>query len=291
LAHIYNYAVKIFKGTQNFLISRLENHGINLSRDTATTGLTRKQDVIDLLKRLRPQDNGHSLIRVGGPGDGGYLIPDDLLGISELFSPGSNRLSNFEKEVAERWQIRSYICDSIEEKPDDLSDFQDFTPAWVGPYTDGEKLISLAQWVEEKSQSHGDLMLQMDIEGAEFQTLLPVSTDLMKRFRIIVIELHFLEALKNRWAFEQIYFPFFEKILTNFDVVHAHPNNCCGTWNFGDVEFPRLIELTLHRKDRSKLLIPKISSRHQLDQPCVPKNPDLSLEFDESGNRFKVVRN
>jgi hypothetical protein len=283
--------VKIFKSAQKFLISWLENHGINLSRDTSTTGLTRKQDVIDLLTRLRPQDNGHSLIRVGGPGDGGYLIPDDLLGITELFSPGSNKLSNFEKEVAERWQIKSFICDSIEEQPDDLSEFQDFTSAWVGPFTDGEKLISLAQWVEEKSNSNGDLMLQMDIEGAEFQTLLAPSTELMRRFRIIVVELHFLEALKNRWAFEQIYSPFFEKILTDFDVVHVHPNNCCGTWNFGDIEFPRLIELTLHRKDRGKYLIPKKSSRNELDQPCVPMNPDLSLEFDESGNRFKVIRN
>lgn len=282
--------MKIFKGAQKFLVSKLESHGINLAFHAETTGLTPKQDVIDLLTRLRPQDNGHALIRVGGQGDGGYLIPDDLSGITELFSPGSNRLSNFEKEVAERWQVKSYICDSIEEKPDDLSNFQDFTPAWIGPYSDGEKLISLAQWVEEKGESHGDLMLQMDIEGAEFQTLMAVSTDLMKRFRIIVIELHFLEALKNRWAFEQIYSPFFEKILGDFDVVHAHPNNCCGLWNYGEIEYPRLIELTLHRKDRGKHLIPRKSSKHDLDRPCVPLNPELSLEFNSSDNRFKVVR-
>jgi hypothetical protein len=274
---------------QKIYISKLESHGINLSRDTATTGLTPKQDVIDLLLRLRPQDNGHSLMRVGGPGDGGYLIPDDLSGITELFSPGSNRLSKFEKEVAQRWQIKSYICDSIEEKPSDLSAFQDFTAAWVGPYTDGENLISLEHWVAEKSQISGDLMLQMDIEGAEFQTLLAASTKLIKRFRIIVIELHFLEALKNRWAFEQIYSPFFDKILNNFDVIHAHPNNCCGVWSYGEVEYPRLIELTLHRKDRGKDLTPKKTSRNEMDQPCVASNRDLSLEFQSSDNQFKVV--
>ena len=281
--------MKIFKATQKFLTSRLENRGINLSRNAATTGLTPKQDVIKLLARLSPQDNGYSLIRVGGPGDGGYLIPDDLLGVTELFSPGSNKLSNFEREAAERWQIKSYICDSIEERPKDLSNFQDFTAAWVGPYTDGEKLISLAEWVEEKSQTSGDLMLQMDIEGAEFQTLMSVSTTLIKRFRIIVIELHFLEALENRWAFEQIYSPFFNKLLSNFDVVHAHPNNCYGVWNYGGVEYPRLIELTLHRKDRGKCLTPRKSSKNELDQPCVPLNRDLSLEFQETGNGFKVV--
>jgi hypothetical protein len=134
LAHIYNYAVKIFKGAQKFLVSKLESHGINLAFHAETTGLTPKQDVIDLLKRLRPQDNGHPLIRVGGPGDGGYLIPDDLMGITELFSPGSNRLSNFEKEVAERWQIRSYICDSIEEREMERNGCLDSAP-WCAEST------------------------------------------------------------------------------------------------------------------------------------------------------------
>jgi hypothetical protein len=281
--------MKIFKRPQKFLVSRLENRGINLSLDKETTGLTPKQDVINLLSRLNPQDNGHSLIRVGGPGDGGYLVPDDLMGITELFSPGSKKLSSFEKEAAELWNIKSYICDLIEEKPIDLTTFQDFTAAWVGPFTDGKMLVSLADWVEEKSKSPGDLILQMDIEGAEFQTLIAAPTNLVKRFRIIVIELHFLEALKNRWAFKYIYTPFFEKLLNNFDVIHAHPNNCCGTWNYGDVEYPRLIELTLHRKDRGKKLTPRQSSRNELDQPCVTLNRDLFLEFNNLDNQFKVV--
>jgi hypothetical protein len=281
--------MKILRVSQNFFISKLESHGINLAKNKETIGLTPKRDVIDLLTRLRPQDNGHSLIRVGGPGDGGYLIPDDLMGISELFSPGSKKLSSFEKEAAERWGIKSYICDLIEEMPADLTTFQDFTASWVGPYTNGEMLVSLADWVEEKSESPGDLMLQMDIEGAEFQTLIAAPTNLMKRFRVIVIELHFLEALKNRWAFKHIYSPFFDKILSDFDIIHVHPNNSCGVWNFADVEYPRVIELTLHRKDRAKSLTPKQISKNELDQPCDALNRDLYLEFHDSKNRFKVV--
>ena len=276
------------KALQKNVIRRLEELGINLSRNTTTTGLTSKSEVLNLLGRIRPQDNGHKLVRVGGPGDGGYLIPDDVSDISECFSPGSNKLSNFEIEIAHRWQIKSFICDSGDEKPSNLSDFQDFTEAWVGPATDGKKYISLEDWVEEKSQSRGDLMLQIDIEGAEFLTLMAASTHLLKRFRIVVIELHFLEALKNRWAFDQIYLPFFDKILREFDVVHLHPNNCCGTWTYGDFEFPRIIELTLHRKDRSMYLRPLVSSRNELDYPCVESNRDLSLVFSELGIQISV---
>jgi len=280
--------VDLKKALQRNVIRRLEELGINLSRNATTTGLTPKSEVLNLLGRINPQDNGHKLIRVGGPGDGGYLIPDDVNGISECFSPGSNKLSNFESEIAQNWQIKSFICDSVDEKPSDLSALQDFTEAWVGPASDNGKYISLTDWVEEKSQSQGDLMLQMDIEGAEFLTVMAASTQLLKRFRIVVIELHFLEALKNRWAFEQIYFPFFDKLLKEFDVVHLHPNNCCGTWSYGDFEFPRIIELTLHRKDRSNHLYPKSTTRHELDNPCVDSNRDLSLFFSELGKQISV---
>ena len=284
----YNLFVDVKRSLQKIIIRRLEEFGLNLSRDTTTTGLTPKVEVLNLLASIRPQDNGHKLVRVGGAGDGGYLIPDDVTEISECFSPGSNKLSNFESEIAQRWQIKSFICDSVEEKPSDLTAFQDFTEAWVGPATDGERYISLSHWVEEKSKSRKDLMLQMDIEGAEFLTVMASSTQLLRRFRIVVIELHFLEALKNKWAFDQIYRPFFDKILKEFDVVHLHPNNCCGIWTYGDFEFPRIIELTLHRKDRSKHLRPRATTRNQLDEPCVGSNRDLSLDFSEFGNRISV---
>ena len=128
----------------------------------------------------------------------------------------------------------------------------------------------------------------MDIEGAEFQTLLSVSTKLLNRFRIIVIEFHFLEALKNRWAFNLMYTPIFSKLLENFDVVHLHPNNCCGTWTVGDLEFPRIIEVTFHRKDRAISDLKNADIKNQLDYPCVPSNKELRIEWLESSNIVKV---
>ena len=279
------YKIKTLK---KFLVNRLEFYGINLSLNTTTTGLTPKSEVTSLLTRLRPQDNGHRLIRVGGIGDGGYLIPDDLAEISECFSPGSNKISRFESDIANRWNIKSYICDSRDEKPLELTSFQDFTEAWVGPASDGEKYLSIAQWVDEKSESTEDLILQMDIEGAEFLTLIAVPRQILNRFRIMIIELHFLEALKNRWAFNQVYLPFFNKILRDFDVVHLHPNNCLGTWTYSDIEFPSIIELTLHRKDRKLYLHPKTTSRNELDKPCVESMPELSLVYAEPDGQISV---
>jgi hypothetical protein len=267
----------------------LEKRGINLARNSHTLGLTSEKLVLELLNSLRPKNNGHTLVRIGGLGDGGYLIPNDLVGIEECFSPGSNLLWEFERAIANDYQIKSYICDSISEKPSDLTAMQDFTEAWVGPFSDGGKLLSMQDWVEQKSESKNDLLLQMDIEGAEFQTLLSIPTNLLKRFRIIVLEVHFLEAVKNRWAFEHLYQPFFEKILCDHDLVHLHPNNCCGTWTLGSIEYPRIVELTLHRKDRALEYSTLLTSKNDLDSPCVPTNGDLELDFAGLPTSIKII--
>lgn len=48
------------------------------------------------LQKLRATSSQADLIRVGGPVDGGYWIPDDLEGIQAVFSPGVGNLSEFE---------------------------------------------------------------------------------------------------------------------------------------------------------------------------------------------------
>lgn len=272
------------KTIKNLIRGILETRGINFAKNSMTLGLTPKSEIVALLERLRPVNNGHQLIRIGGPGDGGYLVPDDFEGIEECFSPGSNLLWSFEKSLQTQFGIRSFMCDTLDQKPSDLTNFQEFTQGWVGPYSDGQKFISLGDWMKSSVSTNSDLILQMDIEGAEYQTLLSLSTSDLQRFRIIVIEIHFLEALKNRWAFEMIYRPFFSCLLDLYDVVHLHPNNCCGIWSMGNFEYPRIIELTLHRKDRSTQITNLMTTSNPEDAPSVPNNPEISIAFDEFGS-------
>jgi len=50
-----------------------------------STPAVSKLQLAEFLKRLHPYDADKPLIRVGGDGDGGYLIPDDLEGIKYCF--------------------------------------------------------------------------------------------------------------------------------------------------------------------------------------------------------------
>jgi hypothetical protein len=52
-------------------------------------------EVREFIAKLHPLTTEHPLIRMG-EGDGGYLIPDDLNGITACFSPGVDNRATFE---------------------------------------------------------------------------------------------------------------------------------------------------------------------------------------------------
>ena len=67
-------------------------------------------DLRRVVELLRPVDAGHRLVRIGGDGDGGYLLPEDLGGIAACFSPGVDRQATFENALA-RFGIGSHLAD------------------------------------------------------------------------------------------------------------------------------------------------------------------------------------
>ena len=64
-----------------------------------------KSSLREALTLLTPWDSGIPLVRVGGDGDGGYLLPDDLTDIASLFSPGVSQTWDFERHVAADYGI------------------------------------------------------------------------------------------------------------------------------------------------------------------------------------------
>ena len=64
------------------------------------------------------------LIRIGGDGDGGYLLPDNLKDVSFCFSPGVKDIALFEEEISEKYGIKSYMADaSVDKSPIDNENF------------------------------------------------------------------------------------------------------------------------------------------------------------------------
>jgi hypothetical protein len=219
---------------------------------------------------------------MGGDRDGAYLIPNDLVDIKACFSPGVNNTKTFEDELTTSHGIICHLCDyssDIESLETPLIEpMQTFTKKWLD--VDGrEDSITLDEWVEGLCPDlHDDLLLQMDIEGAEYRNLLACKQSTLNRFRIIAIELHGLDSANSQVEFELRLGPLLRRLDNTHICVHAHPNNCCGevTIEGSDLVIPRVIELTFLRRDR--LIQHQNSSAYQ---PLLPHPLDLDYNVSE----------
>lgn len=237
--------------------------------------LTPKAEIQELIKSLRPVDCGNDLIRLGPNGDGGYLVPDDLDGITACFSPGVSKVSGFELSCAERG-MKVYLADNSVEKPSNDHDQFHFTKKHLASYAD-EVFMTLGHWVSSTvGDTEDDLLLQMDIEGAEYEVFFNTPPELMKRFRVMVIEFHTLEQWWNLPYFRTVK-RVFEKILLTHTCVHNHPNNACSDYKKSGLVIPLATELTFIRNDRVNHRGYRTEFPHPLDCDNSNKKPPISL--------------
>lgn len=236
---------------------------------------TKPEDVRGFVSRARPAPISEELIRIGADSDGGYLLPDSLNKISACFSPGVATWATFEEMLAVRG-IRSYLADFSVDAPPARNNMFHFTKKFIGQSND-EKYIRLEDWIEASvGARNNDLLLQMDIEGAEYEVIFDTPMSVLRRFRIMVIEFHGLGMLFNGAAFRFINSAF-QKILSEFTVVHIHPNNYSRIISNGDVEVPGVLEFTFYRNDCARRVERALEFPHALDGRNNAKKPDIVL--------------
>jgi len=251
---------------KNIIRFAINNLGYRISRTS------NPNSVRDLIKRLHPID--FELIRIGGDADGGYLIPDDISGIRYCFSPGVSDSSNFEKELADRG-VHCFLADYSVDNPPISNHMFSFLKKYVGPY-ESEQMMVFQDWITGNVARDEELILQMDIEGGEYQTLLSCDNRVLTQFRVMVIEFHSLDML-----FDIDMFPIiegcFSKLLSNFEVVHIHPNNTGTIKSVAGNQVPTTLEITFLRSDRVRVRQHTTRFPHVLDQLNVPNRKVLNL--------------
>jgi hypothetical protein len=251
-------------------LSLLANHLIDRS-NVFLTSRTDASSLRRLISSLSPVTTDKQLVRFGPPGDGGYLIPDDLRGIEACFSPGVSVVSGFERQCAEAG-MAVYLADASVEGAIESHPRFAFTKKFIG-VTRNDIFTTLDDWVAESLPgATSDLLLQIDVEGYEYEVFLGMSDALLRRFRIIVAEFHGLEQLWNRPWFD-IASRAFEKVTQTHACVHIHPNNCSGALKMGGIEIPEVAEFTFLRRDRILRSSPAMSFPHLLDQDNATSAP------------------
>jgi methyltransferase FkbM-like protein len=236
------------------------------------------KDVRALIGKLKPVDCGIELIRLGQVHDGGYLIPNDLDGIEYCFSPGVSDRAGFEDQLADR-HIRSFLADySVDRPPVTRPEFT-FDKKFLGAL-DEEPYFTLATWKDKYLKDYtGDLILQMDIEGYEYEVILGMPDHLLDQFRIIIVEFHGVDRI-----FDNVMLPLmnacFAKLLQRFYVAHIHANNAGEVVRRADMVIPSLMEFTFLNKKRARSVKPQTVFPHPLDaQNSLNRKPIVLSEI------------
>lgn len=233
--------------------------------------------LLTLYSKLYPVTIDRQLVRLGASGDGGYLLPDDLTGVDYCYSPGTGPTTSFEASVYEHFNVRSHLADPTVGQPEPAPYIASFLAKFIGPYS-SQDTISIEDWIVStgEGKNETDLIAQIDIEGSEYLALYTLPTPILKRFRIIIIELHEIYNWSNPVRYTLVH-SFLERLTKYFNVVHAHANN-----NDGELELPiglcpRTIELTLYRKDRHRIRDIFVSLPHRLDALNNPQKPHIDV--------------
>ncbi len=234
-------------------------------------------DIQSLIHKCHPVEIDHDLIRIGGSGDGGYLVPRDLGGISACFSPGVNNEASFESDLLINHGIPSHLADFSVDRPPEYAREKSFEKKFLGAYS-SEAYISLEDWVckYEGGRDSFDLILQMDIEGAEYEVILSTPLSILRRFRVVIIEFHDFQQIGHPQFFKLVSATL-GKLFQLFYPVHIHPNNCGSPRNVNGVLVPPVFEMTLIRKDRCCVTGYQKTFPHMLDRPNLADRPDFEL--------------
>ena len=196
---------------------------------------------------LKPYECGYPLMRQGFNGDGGYLIPASPMNWDGIVSPGVGGSIAFEKNLAST-RTTVILIDGSVESPKNLPLNFHFYPKMLANYSRNESEITLGQVLENHSLKGKSNLLQMDIEGFEWEVLpYIVDSDLLE-FKVFIVEFHFLDSLSDiHAAFDKE--KIIKQLLKNYFVCHFHINNAGGFFFFKGKRYPKVVEITWLRRD------------------------------------------
>jgi hypothetical protein len=222
-------------------------------------------------------------IRLGNNYDGGYVIPD--LPYSKLYSFGISNNMTFDTDFVNKYKYSSaYLFDpTINNLPSthDPSKIC-FSRIGLGPENMETEICGMKCNVKTlndivSNESDNKLLLKIDIEGGEFESLMNATDETLNKFMCIVVEFHWLCNEDKKQKIEC-----FRKLNNLFYVIHAHANNHSPILVKEDFyHVPDVMEITFIRKDLmdGEIVLSKDKFPTKLDFPNHGLLPEIPLTF------------
>ena len=207
------------------------------------------RDQIDKLRQLFPLKvlNDISWKRFGYSGDGGYLLRDDISESDICISLGIGDNYSFDKDIAKHCS-QVLMFDHTITPPKPISSNMIFEK--IGIASEESKGFTTIEKIIANLPERSDLILKIDVEGAEWEVLESLTLETLSRFRQIAAEFHNLHSIHDSNQFDQIVNSL-SKISQTHLLVNFHVNNWASYQLVAGVPFPDVVEVTYVRRASS----------------------------------------
>jgi hypothetical protein len=253
--------------------SQLNEASAELIDFTRTPGTEADRRVLNLARMLRPWTASNlDLIRVGGPGDGGYVMASPLEAQGAM-SLGVGRDVSWDRAVGTAGIPVEMFDPTVRRSPAQVPRGR-FHRLGVGrarpTYLPVNELLAVSGWTNS-----WELILKMDVEGAEWEVLEDPHLDL-SRFRQILIEFHDIARLQDSRRGQRA-ITALERLVAYHKPVHVHANNYDEVVRFGAYWFPNTIEVSFLRNDLGAEWSAAVELRTDFDRPNDERVSDIDL--------------
>jgi hypothetical protein len=233
---------------------------------------------------LKPYNiNGISRIRIGRRGDGGYVVPKEILPrLSHCVTYGVANDVSFENDLMKNSSCDFILYDgTVNGLPSGSPRKYVFSKLNISSVNSGNT-ITPAKTIESvlTGDANANILLKCDIEGCEYGVLQTLSDDQLKHISVLVIEIHWIHSQTDKCR------ALLEFIDKQFILFHVHGNTCSGASPMPD-EFgpgnavPDVLELTYVNRAIAQNVKPYTG---KLPDPSIDVSnnksvPDYDLQF------------
>ena len=233
----------VFTNLEFVAANKVANRRKTLSLNTDTNYYTALKSVL----KIKRAENV-KFIRVGRKSDGGYVMADDFGKGNVAYSFGISNEISWDADMAKRgYEIFMYDM-TIDGLPYTHEKFHFFKEGIGGKKDSAKSLDTLENFIKRNGHENNfDMILKMDVEGAEWDFLENVSSETLNRFDQIVFEFHDLIAPKTAAEIGRT-INLIAKINATHTLIHLHGNNCGNYIQLENVGvIPETLELTYLR--------------------------------------------
>lgn len=223
---------------------------------------------------------GKNFVRVGRHHDGDYLMVDNFAGgVAYSFDIAED--VSWDADIARRGYEIFMYDPTIDALPEENSRFHFFREGIAGIEMRDRNLNTLENFIRRNGHENADnMILKMDVEGAEWSFLSTVTPEILSKFDQLVFEFHYMIDPKNQSEMNAT-LACIKKLNQTHTLVHLHANNSCPVLILdGKILVSDFLELTYVKTcnyelaDDDDIFLPRDE-----DEPNKPQKLEIPLGY------------